>query len=158
MAIPEFYKTISQGSSGPDVGLIQQWLNAVRSSCTAYGPLEVDGKYGRGCAAAAKQFQAMRGLSADGIVGHKTWDALYQRFHEITGATVIYPGIVMHSGMSGAAVGELQHKLSQAGFACSADGKYGAKTAAEVKLYQTSCGLKADGQVGKVTWECLFGE
>lgn len=40
--------------------------------------LGIDGKFGAGTERAVKSFQASRGLTADGIVGRKTWDALFR--------------------------------------------------------------------------------
>lgn len=40
--------------------------------------LGIDGKFGSGTERAVKSFQASRGLTADGIVGKKTWDALFR--------------------------------------------------------------------------------
>ena len=34
MAIPAYYSLIRRGSSGPDVALVQTWLNGIRDSCT----------------------------------------------------------------------------------------------------------------------------
>ena len=46
MAIPAYYSLIQRGSSGPDVALVQTWLNGIRDSCTWYAALTVDGKFG----------------------------------------------------------------------------------------------------------------
>ena len=39
MAIPAYYSLIQRGSSGPDVALVQTWLNGIRDSCTWYAAL-----------------------------------------------------------------------------------------------------------------------
>ena len=46
MAIPAYYSLIQRGSSGPDVALVQTWLNGIRDSCTWHAALTVDGKFG----------------------------------------------------------------------------------------------------------------
>ena len=46
MAIPAYYSLLQRGSSGPDVALVQTWLNGVRDACTWYGELKADGKFG----------------------------------------------------------------------------------------------------------------
>jgi peptidoglycan hydrolase-like protein with peptidoglycan-binding domain len=56
------HATIQQGSSGPDVVLWQKVIGVAP-----------DGKFGPATAAATKTWQAQHGLTADGIVGPKTW-------------------------------------------------------------------------------------
>jgi putative chitinase len=58
------------GDKGPDVAALQKGLLAAGHSVTP------DGDFGPGTDAAVKQFQASRGLQADGIVGPATWSAL----------------------------------------------------------------------------------
>ena len=41
MAIPAYYSLLQRGSSGPDVALVQTWLNGVRDACTLYSELNV---------------------------------------------------------------------------------------------------------------------
>ncbi len=59
------------GSSGADVSKVQTKL---RDWGYYKGP--VDGVYGAGTADAVKRFQAKNGLTADGVVGPATWEAL----------------------------------------------------------------------------------
>ena len=59
---------------------------------------------------------------------------------------------VLRAGSSGASVTALQETLTQIGYAPgTADGKYGASTAAAVAAFQTSNGLTADGVAGPKT-------
>jgi len=62
--------TVKQGDNGPDVVALQQKLIAAGYSVAA------DGDFGPGTDAAVKQFQASKGLTADGVVGPATWAAL----------------------------------------------------------------------------------
>ena len=43
MAIPAYYSLIQRGSTGPDVALVQTWLNGLRDTCTWYHELTPDG-------------------------------------------------------------------------------------------------------------------
>lgn len=63
--------TIRKGSTGPDVRECQALL--VRCGY----PTSVDGSFGNGTDSSVKAFQYDEKLTADGIVGQKTWDALY---------------------------------------------------------------------------------
>ncbi|MFR9066954.1 MAG: hypothetical protein ACLVJH_08600 [Faecalibacterium prausnitzii] len=42
MAIPGYYSLLQRGSSGPDVALVQTWLNGVRDACTWYDALKAE--------------------------------------------------------------------------------------------------------------------
>jgi peptidoglycan L-alanyl-D-glutamate endopeptidase CwlK len=60
------------GSKGNDVKRLQTRLNELAFPCGA-----VDGDFGRRTAEAVNAFQAASGLTVDGVVGPKTWAALY---------------------------------------------------------------------------------
>ena len=137
MAIPAYYSLIQRGSSGPDVALVQTWLNGIRDSCTWHAALTVDGRFGAKAEKAVREFQLRYGLAEDGL-------------------TVPYPGIVRRSGSAGGCVRLVQQKLNAEGERLTTDGKFGTGTAAAVKRYQARHGLTADGTVGKATWEKLF--
>ena len=76
MAIPAYYSLIQRGSSGPDVALVQTWLNGIRDSCTWHATLPVDGKFGANAEKAVREFQLRYGLKEDGKVGANTWNVL----------------------------------------------------------------------------------
>ena len=156
MAIPAYYSLIQRGSSGPDVALVQTWLNGIRDSCTWHATLTVDGKFGANAEKAVREFQLRYGLKEDGKVGANTWNVLYTKYTAKHGLHVPYPGIVLRQGSSGGTVRLVQQKLNALGEKLSTDGKYGASTAAAVERYQRRNGLTADGTVGKATWEKMF--
>lgn len=63
--------TLRRGSEGESVEELQFLLNS------KYGAdLDIDGKFGAKTEAAVKAFQKAHGLTADGVVGRKTWAAL----------------------------------------------------------------------------------
>lgn len=153
MAIPAYYSLIQRGSSGPDVALVQTWLNGIRDSCTWHAALTVDGKFGANAEKAVREFQLRYGLKEDGKVGANTWNVLYARYTAKHGLIVPYPGIVLRSGSAGGCVRLVQQKLNTEGERLTTDGKFGASTVAAVKRYQTRHNLTSDGSVGKDTWE-----
>lgn len=64
------HTTLKQGSAGAEVKYLQRRLsNAGYTAAT-------DGEFGPQTELAVKSFQAEKGLTADGIVGEKTWAAL----------------------------------------------------------------------------------
>ena len=136
MAIPGYYSLLQRGSSGPDVALVQTWLNGVRDACTWYDALKADGKFGASTQRAVQEFQLKNKMNMDGKVGQNTWNVLYTRYTAKHGLKVPYPGIVLHTGSSGGTVRLVQQKLNSLGERLKDDGKYGAATAAAVQRFQ----------------------
>lgn len=156
MAIPAYYSLIQKGSTGPDVALVQTWLNGVRDSCTWYGELTADGIFGTKSENAVKEFQLKNSMNMDGKVGANTWNVLYTKYTAKHGLNVPYPGVALRTGNAGGTVRLVQQKLNSLGEKISTDGKFGPATAAAVQRYQRRNGLTADGIVGKSTWEKMF--
>ena len=156
MAIPAYYSLIQRGSSGPDVALVQTWLNGLRDACTWHDILKVDGHFGTACEKAVTEFQLRNKLTVDGKVGANTWNAIYAKYTAAHGLHVPYPGIALRSGSSGGTVRLVQQKLNSLGERLNADGRFGAATAAAVQRFQRRNGLTADGAVGEGTWEKMF--
>ena len=129
MAIPAYYSLLQRGSSGPDVALVQTWLNGVRDACTWYSELKTDGKFGISTENAVKEFQLKNKMNVDGKVGANTWNVLYTRYTAKHGLHVPYPGIALRSGSSGGTVRLVQQKLNSLGERLTADGRFGAATA-----------------------------
>ena len=103
-----------------------------------------------------KEFQLKNKMNVDGKVGANTWNVLYTRYTAKHGLHVPYPGIALRSGSSGGTVRLVQQKLNSLGERLTADGRFGASTAAAVQRFQRRNGLTADGAVGKETWEKMF--
>ena len=91
MAIPGYYSLLQRGSSGPDVALVQTWLNGVRDACTWYSELKADGKFGISTENAVKEFQLKNKMNVDGKVGANTWNVLYTRYTAKHGLKVPTP-------------------------------------------------------------------
>jgi hypothetical protein len=135
------YTTVQSGSSGNLVKAAQCLLKAA-----GYDPGAPDGVFGSNTTTAAKNFQAGKGLTADGVVGPKTWTALLSR-----GSTT-----TVQNGSTGEAVTRLQRALTAAlGRTVGIDGIFGSGTDQAVRDYQSSRGLAVDGIVGSGTWGAL---
>lgn len=135
------YTTVKSGSSGSLVKAAQCLLKAA-----GYDPGAPDGVFGSATTTAAKNFQAAKGLTADGVVGPKTWTALLSR-----GATT-----TVQNGSTGEAVTRVQRALTAAlGRTVGIDGIFGSGTGQAVRDYQSSRGLTVDGIVGSGTWGAL---
>ena len=70
----------------------------------------------------------------------------------------MYPGrAVRRNDTRTDVVKMLQSRLSDKGITTKPDGNFGPKTEAALKLFQTRCGVTADGIAGPITWALLFG-
>lgn len=159
---------LTLGSSGTAVRQIQYWLNTVRGYIPGLPLLTIDGSFGPATAAAVRTFQTWAGLTADGIVGRATWNALYREFASVIleentelGYVTEYPGTALRQGSRGSAVRTLQFWLlvvsdeySQIP-AIEVDGSFGPATTAAVRAFQQVFGLTVDGVVGPATWNRL---
>ncbi|WP_426361900.1 glycoside hydrolase domain-containing protein [Streptomyces sp. E-08] len=135
------YPTVQSGSTGEQVAAAQCLLTAA-----GYDPGAADGAFGPSTTAATGQFQNSRGLTADGVIGPKTWTALLSH-----GSTP-----TVQNGSTGESVARLQRALTAAlGRTVSVDSVFGAGTDQAVRDYQSSRGLDADGIVGSGTWGAL---
>ncbi len=63
-------RTLRQGDNGPKVRLVQEWL-----SLHGFGVVP-DRDFGPATDAATRDFQARKGLTVDGVVGKKSFEAL----------------------------------------------------------------------------------
>lgn len=154
---PYWGSVLRSGSAGPDVSLVQRWLNNAHDRWPAIRRVAVDGRYGEATTAAVKTFQLLSGLSDDGHVGAETWNALYAQHAQQTGSGEIYPGTAMRSGSSGATVKSAQTILKDTVPSLNADGRFGPATKRAVEIYQLTHNLNADGVIGPATWASLYG-
>ena len=131
------WPTYQKGANGPNIYAIQYLLNFHGQN------LNPDGAFGNQTQMAVKNFQTQSGLTADGIVGPQTWDALIQ-------------GAQVSQGISNDAVKAVQILLrDKYGHSLTIDGVFGAGTANAVKDFQSTYALGTDGIVGSKTWRAL---
>ena len=154
---------LRRGSSGSEVEQVQFWLSELAQFNSALPDLTVDGSFGAATEKAVKIFQQEQGLTADGVVGQSTWNALYAAWVSMQsdlGGTA-WPGVVLRRGDTGMDVRLVQYWLRLAAenyaalSAVSVDGNFGAATQRAVTGFQTLFGLTADGLVGRATWNKL---
>ena len=145
---------LKEGSKGPEVTDLQYILK-LRGGKGEFDPGAVDGIFGAKTKAMVIKFQQSKKLSADGIVGEKTWQA----------TDFPWPGAIgefLKEGSKGEPVKKLQQALKNNGFdPGSADGVFGAKTKAAVIKYQTASKEKSsntEGVVGPLLWGGLIGD
>ena len=127
---------------GQDVRWVERRLNFHGA-----GPLEIDGDYGPGTAAAVRRFQTARALPATGAVGPETYAALALAPRTLRLATPHMRGRDVRWV-------ELRLNVHRAG-PLEVDGDYGSGTAAAVRRFQTAAGLAVTGEVTPATYEAL---
>lgn len=122
-------------------------VQAVQYLLRAHGHLvAVDGIFGPVTTGAVRAFQTAKQLTADGIVGNRTWPALV---------------ITVQRGSTGDAVRGIQDQAryrtggSGEGPGFAIDGIYGPKTEGFVRDFQKNVHIVIDGVVGPITWNHL---
>ncbi len=135
---------LKRGSRGELVTELQRLL----SHWNLYPQNNQDGIFDADVEVAVKAFQHRVFLVEDGVVGNKTWQALF------SGAPVGMP--VLRNGSQGQSVLIVQRILSTTGdYRSALDGDFGPRTEAAVKAFQKRSKLTADGVVGDRTWHAL---
>ena len=85
-AIPLYPGSIlSLGSEGEYVRVIQQWLSTLSETYTDIPDVSVNGVFDAQTDAAVRAFQRRFGITANGVVGAVTWDALASAYEDVRG-------------------------------------------------------------------------
>lgn len=141
--------------------------------------VSVDGVFGKGTEDAVRSFQASSGLTADGVVGPATYEALMgqpmpagvtsyaleDRFRDALPAADVTPSPEASPAAAAAepatasnAITLLQQALVQDGYNVDVDGVFGVGTENAVRDFQASHGLEVDGVAGQATFYELTGK
>ncbi len=93
---------LSTGSSGQKVRQLQYMLSVASKYIPSVPSVSIDGVFGQGTQNAVIAFQRWAGLTADGIVGPSTWNALYNQvsgaFSAAQAPSYQYPGSPLSLG------------------------------------------------------------
>jgi peptidoglycan hydrolase-like protein with peptidoglycan-binding domain len=139
--------TVRLNDRGDAVRRVQR---AIRRS-GANTELVVDGQFGPPLETAVMAFQELVNLTADGIVGPRTWKELPDGG----------PMPTLKVGSHGPVVRRLQEVISNGDWSqgpVAADGEFGQETRAAVEAFQAYVGVAVDGVVGERTWDAFFAE
>ena len=140
---------LKEGSTGAAVKELQKLLldKGFYDTCEKQADKSIiDGVFGQKTTFAVRSFQARVFLPLDGIVGDRTWRALFK------GAPVDMPSLTLNS-TNKELVKIVQQKLTfSRDYQGKIDGQFGTNTANAVKALQKRTGLTVDGVVGDRTW------
>lgn len=166
----EFDEIIDEGSSVPQVQLVQYFLNVLSAFYDTIPSVDIDGVMGPQTRSAIIEFQKTVDLPATGIIDEQTWNTLYNSISSILvrlpPATVylprlIYPGTVLQRGSEGPNVLVIQEYLAYISSIIpsitrvpyeSVDGVFGPITESAVRTFESDFGLTVDGIVDEYTW------
>ncbi|MDR3207575.1 MAG: peptidoglycan-binding protein [Oscillospiraceae bacterium] len=160
------------GTRGGDVAELQFILNRISAYYPAVPTVIQDSVFGPTTAKSVQAFQGLFGLTADGVVGPGTWNALYDAYRGIEDTQpapappaptppapgAAYPGYALQSGARGESVRLMQQYLNALSAvnaalpALTADGSFGPATRNAVLAFQRLYGLTQDGVIGSATW------
>lgn len=155
------------GSTGPDVRIMQTYLNTIRTVYTNIPQLAVDGSFGPMTERAVTAFQQQFLLTPDGVIGPETWNKIVQQFLLLTGNTSVslqYPGTPLRLGSSGNDVRLMQGFLNELRIrypslpSVTVDGIFGPLTENAVMTFQRITGLVPDGIIGPITWYAIINQ
>ena len=140
-------------SKGTDVRNLQQDLTTL-----GYYWAEITGNFGAKTETAVKRFQEENGLTADGVAGAKTLNAIAAAVARKggTSASSSSAGTALKLNSQGTKVSQLQTDLKQLGYYyAEITGNFGSKTEAAVKAFQKAKGLTVDGVAGTRTLDAI---
>lgn len=156
-------RTLKRGMTGDDIKELQELLNELD-----YGPLTVDGDFGKKTEAAVKEYQKENKLDVDGVVGPDTFAELLEDQGEdkiqepepeekvldySKCPTIRYKDENKYVSILQAHLVALGYDLGTWGEAKNGvDGEFGRKTRTAVRAFQKKYKLKVDGVVGPATW------
>ena len=168
---------LRQGSTGPNVVVLQVALNRIAQSYPAIPKIaSVDGIFGPRTEATVRSFQRIFGLTPDGIVGPATWYAVVRLYTAVTRLAELRsqgqqfyainwsPPNALQLGNSGDKVRQLQYMLAILSSYISGippvavDGIYGPATRAAVLAAQRRFVLPETGVVDARTWDEIYDQ
>lgn len=168
---------LRQGSSGPNVVVLQTALNRISQNYPAIPKIpSVDGIFGPRTEAAVRTMQSIFGLNVDGIVGRATWYEIVRLYTAVTQLSELRsqgqqfytinwsPPNALQNGDTGEKVRHLQYMLSILSTyiseipPVSVDGVYGSRTRSAVLAAQRRFQLPETGVVDAQTWDEIYDQ
>lgn len=166
----QFPSVLREGDTGNAVFNLQYYISYLAMYYSTIPAVTIDGIYGPATASAVRAVQRTFGLSADGIVGEDTWNALYNAYLGIVrtvppeyteGAAIPFPGVTLRIGADSEDVRILQEYLNFIAQSypniptVNPTGYFGPRTQEAVIAFQNQVGIQPTGVVSAVTWTAI---
>ena len=157
--------TIKSGNIGIGVNKIQGYLNIFQNRGFITNRVTQDGVFGSGTKTAVQQFQTYAHISADGVVGEVTWDAMIGTLRSLgisPSIPVASRSYYLNVPQTGLDVYKMQQYLNAISVndrclrSITVDGQYGDETRQAVTQFQYLNNLDADGVIGANTWDTII--
>ena len=158
------------GDQGNAVLNLQYFIAYVAQYYETIPAVAIDGVFGTTTQDAVRAVQSTFGLPQDGVVGERTWDALYRAYRGIVntiprefveGVAIPYPGVPLRIGSESEEVLLLQQYLNLIAESDPAipsvnpTGYFGPRTQEAVIAFQNQVGISPTGVVAAVTWSAI---
>ena len=158
------------GDQGNAVLNLQYFIAYVSQYYETIPSVSIDGVFGETTRDAVRAVQNTFGLLQDGIVGERTWDALYRAYlgivntiprEYVEGVAIPYPGVPLRIGSESEDVLLLQQYLN---YIAESDpsipsvnptGYFGPRTQEAVIAFQDQVGISPTGVVSAITWTAV---
>lgn len=150
-------EVLRRGSTGPAVVEVRAALQALRLIPSGAASVEPTDRsttvYDATCELAVREFQQVRGLSVDGLVGAETYRALAEARWSLGDRVLQFsPNHLLR----GDDIARLQERLLEMGYdAGRPDGVFGTGTERGLRSFQKDYGLQPDGTCGPLTLRAL---
>ena len=144
---------------------MQYYLAVIGNFYETVPPIQVTGTFDQATEDAVIAFQKTYGLTADGIVGRRTWNDMYRAYRGIVesngfiaGGQPLFPGTTLTIGSTGDDVRQVQRYLTAISEvypevpAVPETGLYGPQTQNAVIQFQNRFNITPSGVVGPITW------
>ncbi len=164
----QFSGTLTLGSTGLEVSVVQYYLNTIANFNPKIPSVPFNGVYDEQTRDAVTAFQREYGLPQTGEVNEETWNkmaSVYLGMVESAGgmgtSAELFPGTLLNLGSSGEDVELLQTYLNVVAQVyteipqISVSGNFDAATQNAVRIFQRVFGIPESGIVGPVTWDIL---
>lgn len=163
----QFPEILHLGDTGIGVSSLQYYLAYISQFYNTVSTPAIDGIFGQGTLDSVLSAQNTFGLTSDGIVGPRTWNAIYNAYLGIVntipvkymeGNAIPFPGVFLRRGVESEDVRVLQEYIRFISESypeipsVSPTGYFGYQTENSVKALQRLFGMEDNGIVGPLTW------